>query len=67
MDVIPSKELDHGNTSNSTNFEDLGKNSLGDLFSPLRDGMLMLKLNCLFISKNCVYCIRTLAPIDSYG
>uniref|UniRef100_A0A8C6VJ11 NEDD1 gamma-tubulin ring complex targeting factor n=1 Tax=Naja naja TaxID=35670 RepID=A0A8C6VJ11_NAJNA len=52
LDVIPSKEMDHGYTSNSTNFEDLGRNSLGDLFSPLRDGMLMLKLNCMFSGKN---------------
>uniref|UniRef100_A0A8C6VL04 NEDD1 gamma-tubulin ring complex targeting factor n=1 Tax=Naja naja TaxID=35670 RepID=A0A8C6VL04_NAJNA len=53
LDVIPSKEMDHGYTSNSTNFEDLGRNSLGDLFSPLRDGMLMLKLNCImdFLSQ----------------
>ncbi|XP_039214090.1 protein NEDD1 [Crotalus tigris] len=45
LDVIPSKELDHGNTSNSTNFEDLGKNSLGDLFSPLRDDIAACKAN----------------------
>nr|XP_056702147.1 protein NEDD1 [Euleptes europaea] len=37
LDIIPSKEIDHGNTSNVTSFEDLGRNSLGDLFSPLRD------------------------------
>ncbi|XP_053108417.1 protein NEDD1 isoform X1 [Hemicordylus capensis] len=33
LDVIPSREIDHGNT----NLDDLGRNSLGDLFSPLRD------------------------------
>ncbi|XP_060633259.2 protein NEDD1 isoform X2 [Anolis sagrei] len=37
LDVIPSKEIDHGNTSSLTNSDDLGRNSLGDLFSPLRD------------------------------
>ncbi|KAH0616768.1 hypothetical protein JD844_028143 [Phrynosoma platyrhinos] len=37
LDVIPSKEIEHGNTSCLTNFDDLGRNSLGDLFSPLRD------------------------------
>lgn len=42
LDVIPSKEIEHGSTSN---FEDLGRNSLGDLFSPVRDGELIdLKL-----------------------
>uniref|UniRef100_A0A8C6VQB7 NEDD1 gamma-tubulin ring complex targeting factor n=1 Tax=Naja naja TaxID=35670 RepID=A0A8C6VQB7_NAJNA len=43
LDVIPSKEMDHGYTSNSTNFEDLGRNSLGDLFSPLRDDIVACK------------------------
>ncbi|XP_077195238.1 protein NEDD1 [Paroedura picta] len=43
LDVIPSKEIDHGNTSNLTNFEDLGRNSLGDLFSPLRDDVAACK------------------------
>ncbi|XP_060101201.1 protein NEDD1 [Heteronotia binoei] len=43
LDVIPSKEIDHGNTSNVTNFEDLGRNSLGDLFSPLRDDVAACK------------------------
>ncbi|XP_042325204.1 protein NEDD1 isoform X2 [Sceloporus undulatus] len=37
LDVIPSKEIDHGNTSSLTNSDDLVRNSLGDLFSPLRD------------------------------
>uniref|UniRef100_A0A8C5RQ14 DDB1- and CUL4-associated factor 12 beta-propeller domain-containing protein n=1 Tax=Laticauda laticaudata TaxID=8630 RepID=A0A8C5RQ14_LATLA len=45
LDVIPSKEMDHGYTSNSTNFEDLGRNSLGDLFSPLRDDIVACKAN----------------------
>uniref|UniRef100_A0A6J0VE65 Protein NEDD1 n=1 Tax=Pogona vitticeps TaxID=103695 RepID=A0A6J0VE65_9SAUR len=43
LDVIPSKEIDHGNTSNLTNFDDLGRNSLGDLFSPLRDDVAACK------------------------
>ncbi|XP_054845285.1 protein NEDD1 isoform X2 [Eublepharis macularius] len=43
LDVIPSKEIDHGNTSNLNNFEDLGRNSLGDLFSPLRDDVVACK------------------------
>ncbi|KAF7248700.1 Protein NEDD1 [Varanus komodoensis] len=37
LDVIPSKEVEHGNTSNLSHFDDLGRSSLGDLFSPLRD------------------------------
>ncbi|XP_026554098.1 protein NEDD1 [Pseudonaja textilis] len=45
LDVIPSKEMDHGYTSNSSNFEDLGRNSLGDLFSPLRDDIVACKAN----------------------
>ncbi|XP_066490461.1 protein NEDD1 [Tiliqua scincoides] len=40
LDVIPSKEIEHGNTSN---FEDLGRNSLGDLFSPVRDDVATCK------------------------
>ncbi|XP_015271763.1 PREDICTED: protein NEDD1 [Gekko japonicus] len=43
LDVIPSKEIDQGNTSNLTNFEDVGRNSLGDLFSPLRDDVAACK------------------------
>ncbi|XP_062989813.1 protein NEDD1 [Elgaria multicarinata webbii] len=43
LDVIPSKEIDHGNTSNLTHFDDLGRNSLGDLFSPLRDDVAACK------------------------
>uniref|UniRef100_A0ACB8FP53 Uncharacterized protein n=1 Tax=Sphaerodactylus townsendi TaxID=933632 RepID=A0ACB8FP53_9SAUR len=43
LDVVPSKEIDHGNTSNPTNYEDTGKNSLGDLFSPLRDDVAACK------------------------
>ncbi|XP_008109042.1 protein NEDD1 [Anolis carolinensis] len=43
LDVIPSKEIDHGNTSSLTNFDDLGRNSLGDLFSPLRDDAVACK------------------------
>nr|XP_034983423.1 protein NEDD1 isoform X1 [Zootoca vivipara] len=41
LDVIPSKEIDHGNTSNPA--DDLGRNSFGDLFSPLRDDVAVCK------------------------
>ncbi|XP_061495505.1 protein NEDD1 isoform X2 [Rhineura floridana] len=41
LDVIPSKEIDHGNTS--TLNDDLGRSSLGDLFSPLRDDVAPCK------------------------
>ncbi|XP_070611966.1 protein NEDD1 [Erythrolamprus reginae] len=45
LDVVPSKEMDRGYTSNSANFEELGRNSLGDLFSPLRDDIVVCKAN----------------------
>ncbi|NXA21172.1 NEDD1 protein, partial [Ibidorhyncha struthersii] len=37
LDVIPSKETDHGKSADLKNF-DLGRSSLGDVFSPVRDG-----------------------------
>ncbi|NWV71373.1 NEDD1 protein, partial [Malurus elegans] len=39
LDVIPSKETDHGKSAELNNFDDLGRNSLGDVFSPVRDGV----------------------------
>ncbi|NWU66108.1 NEDD1 protein, partial [Pterocles burchelli] len=38
LDVIPSKETDHGKSADLNNF-DLGRGSLGDVFSPVRDGL----------------------------
>uniref|UniRef100_A0A8D0LC60 Protein NEDD1 n=1 Tax=Sphenodon punctatus TaxID=8508 RepID=A0A8D0LC60_SPHPU len=45
LDVIPSKETDHRKTSDLTNFDDLGRNSLGDMFSPVRDDVAVHKTN----------------------
>ncbi|NXK13184.1 NEDD1 protein, partial [Herpetotheres cachinnans] len=39
LDVIPSKETDHGKSADLNNFDDLSRNSLGDVFSPVRDGL----------------------------
>ncbi|XP_010192914.1 PREDICTED: protein NEDD1, partial [Mesitornis unicolor] len=39
LDVIPSKETDHGKSADMKNF-DLGRSSLGDLFSPVRDDII---------------------------
>ncbi|NXD33251.1 NEDD1 protein, partial [Copsychus sechellarum] len=39
LDVIPSKETDHGKSAELKNFDDLGRSSLGDVFSPVRDGL----------------------------
>ncbi|NXN27338.1 NEDD1 protein, partial [Nycticryphes semicollaris] len=38
LDVIPSKETDHGKSADLKNYDDLGRSSLGDVFSPVRDG-----------------------------
>lgn len=40
--MIPSKETDHGKSADLKNFDDLGRSSLGDLFSPVRDGKLLI-------------------------
>jgi len=40
--VIPSKETDHGKSADLNNFDDLGRSSLGDVFSPVRDGKLLI-------------------------
>ncbi|NWJ10293.1 NEDD1 protein, partial [Crypturellus undulatus] len=39
LDVIPSKETDHGRSTDTSNLDDLSRNSLGDVFSPVRDGL----------------------------
>ncbi|NWZ77188.1 NEDD1 protein, partial [Poecile atricapillus] len=39
LDVIPSKETDNGKRAELNNFDDLGRSSLGDMFSPVRDGL----------------------------
>ncbi|XP_076191212.1 protein NEDD1 isoform X1 [Aptenodytes patagonicus] len=43
MDVIPSKETDHGKSADLNNFDDLGRSSLGDVFSPVRDDIIASK------------------------
>lgn len=42
LDVIPSKETDQGKSAELNNFDDLGRSSLGDVFSPVRDGKLLI-------------------------
>ncbi|KFU85488.1 Protein NEDD1 [Chaetura pelagica] len=37
LDVIPSKETDHGKSADLTNLDGLGRSSLGDVFSPVRE------------------------------
>ncbi|NXJ26106.1 NEDD1 protein, partial [Dicrurus megarhynchus] len=44
LDVIPSKETDHGKSAESNNFDDLGRSSLGDVFSPVRDDIIANKV-----------------------
>ncbi|NXP73455.1 NEDD1 protein, partial [Ramphastos sulfuratus] len=39
LDVIPSKETDHGKIADLSNFSDVSRSSLGDVFSPIRDGL----------------------------
>ncbi|NWS11323.1 NEDD1 protein, partial [Pachyramphus minor] len=39
LDVIPSKETDHGKSAESNSFDHLGRSSLGDVFSPVRDDL----------------------------
>ncbi|KFO87417.1 Protein NEDD1 [Buceros rhinoceros silvestris] len=45
LDVIPSKETDHGKSADVNNFDDLGRSSLGDVFSPVRDDIIASKVN----------------------
>ncbi|NXJ01823.1 NEDD1 protein, partial [Psophia crepitans] len=44
LDVIPSKETDHGKSIDLNNF-DVGRSSLGDVFSPVRDDTMASKVN----------------------
>ncbi|XP_056337810.1 protein NEDD1 [Oenanthe melanoleuca] len=44
LDVIPSKETDHGKSAELKNFDDLGRSSLGDMFSPVRDDIVANKV-----------------------
>ncbi|NXC85707.1 NEDD1 protein, partial [Cercotrichas coryphoeus] len=44
LDVIPSKETDHGKSAELKNFDDLGRSSLGDMFSPVRDDITANKV-----------------------
>ncbi|XP_074936542.1 protein NEDD1 isoform X2 [Phalacrocorax aristotelis] len=45
LDVIPSKETDHGKSANLNNLDDVGRSSLGDVFSPIRDDFITSKTN----------------------
>ncbi|KFW77943.1 Protein NEDD1 [Manacus vitellinus] len=40
LDVIPSKETDHGKSAELNSFDHLGRGSLGDMFSPVRDDII---------------------------
>ncbi|NXA59127.1 NEDD1 protein, partial [Mohoua ochrocephala] len=44
LDVIPSKETDHGKSAELNNLDDLGRSSLGDVFSPVRDDIIANKV-----------------------
>ncbi|NWV29220.1 NEDD1 protein, partial [Origma solitaria] len=44
LDVIPSKETDHGKSTELNNVDDLGRSSLGDVFSPVRDDIIANKV-----------------------
>ncbi|NXO79599.1 NEDD1 protein, partial [Sitta europaea] len=44
LDVIPSKETDHGKSAELKSFDDLGRSSLGDVFSPVRDDIIANKV-----------------------
>ncbi|KAM6424865.1 protein NEDD1 isoform 2-T3 [Rhynochetos jubatus] len=44
LDVIPSKETDHGKIADLNNFE-MTRSSLGDVFSPVRDDIIANKVN----------------------
>ncbi|NWI36229.1 NEDD1 protein, partial [Picathartes gymnocephalus] len=45
LDVIPSKETDHGKSAELNNFDDLSRSSLGDVFSPVRDDIIANKVS----------------------
>ncbi|XP_032914449.1 protein NEDD1 [Catharus ustulatus] len=44
LDVIPSKETDHGKSAEVKKIDDLGRSSLGDVFSPVRDDIIVNKV-----------------------
>ncbi|KAF4791552.1 Protein NEDD1 [Turdus rufiventris] len=44
LDVIPSKETDHGKSAEVKKIDDLGRSSLGDVFSPVRDDIIANKV-----------------------
>ncbi|XP_057878406.1 protein NEDD1 isoform X2 [Melospiza georgiana] len=44
LDVIPSKEADHGKSAELSYFDDLNRSSLGDVFSPVRDDIIANKV-----------------------
>ncbi|KAM9388564.1 protein NEDD1 [Phaethornis superciliosus] len=45
LDVIPSKETDHGKSADLNNLGDLGRSSIGDVFSPVREDIIASKGN----------------------
>ncbi|XP_030324866.1 protein NEDD1 [Calypte anna] len=45
LDVIPSKETDHGKSADLSNLGDLGRSSIGDVFSPVREDIIASKGN----------------------
>ncbi|XP_051488743.1 protein NEDD1 [Apus apus] len=45
LDVIPSKEIDHGKSADLNNLDGLGRSSLGDVFSPVREDTIASKGN----------------------
>ncbi|XP_056196694.1 protein NEDD1 isoform X2 [Falco biarmicus] len=45
LDVIPSKETDHGKSAVLNKFGDLSRSSIGDVFSPVRDDDIANKAN----------------------
>ncbi|NXO01199.1 NEDD1 protein, partial [Rhinopomastus cyanomelas] len=45
LDVIPSKETDHRKSADLNNIDGLGRSSLGDLFSPVREDIIANKVN----------------------
>ncbi|XP_071620537.1 protein NEDD1 [Heliangelus exortis] len=45
LDVIPSRETDHGKSADLNNLGDLGRSSIGDVFSPVREDIIASKGN----------------------
>ncbi|KFP87357.1 Protein NEDD1, partial [Acanthisitta chloris] len=44
LDVILSKEIDHGKSAELNSLEDMSRSSLGDVFSPVRDDLIANKM-----------------------